>query len=176
MRIAILTTTLGTLVLAPAAAQSAKQPPHVQPIAHKSATPTHSSRETLVAVLSGGYAIPAVETPATGTVEITLVASRPRYRVDVDSISDVTGAYLHIGRGNQVTPAVADLFDGVKAGPVSGLLASGTLRAADLHETTMRRLIRALQNNDVYVTVHTRSHPATELRGQLRLQPTMASR
>jgi hypothetical protein len=37
-------------------------------------------------------------------------------------------------------------------------------------------LLRALRENEVYVTVHTRAHPGGELRGQLRLQPVVASR
>jgi hypothetical protein len=71
---------------------------------------------------------------------------------------------------------VADLFDGMKAGPVSGLLASGTLRPTDVHGTTMWKLSRALRNNDAYVTVHTMTHREGALRGQLRIQPVVANR
>jgi hypothetical protein len=107
---------------------------------------------------------------------VTLVGSRLHYQIHVDSLSDVTGAYVHIGRPGEEAPAVADLFEGVKAGPVSGILARGTLQAADLHQTTMQHLIRALRKNDAYVTVHTLAHPEAELRGQLRIQPVVATR
>ncbi|HEV2750205.1 MAG TPA: CHRD domain-containing protein [Gemmatimonadales bacterium] len=45
-----------------------------------------------------------------------------------------------------------------------------------MHGTTMARLIRALQMDNAYVTVHTATHPDGELRGQLRRQPTVAHR
>ncbi|HVH66883.1 MAG TPA: CHRD domain-containing protein [Gemmatimonadales bacterium] len=171
MRNALLAALASLFVAGTAGAQATKKP------ATQKAEPRHAtSRETFVSVLSGGYEIPAVETAATGTTELTLDGSRLRYRVDVESMKDVTGAYIHIGRAREDQPVVADLFEGLKAGPVSGLLASGTLRANDLHGTTMRRLEQALRKDDAYVTVHTRAHPGGELRGQLRIQPVVASR
>jgi hypothetical protein len=158
----------GLIAVAPAAAQVPTQP---APRTRKAESP-----KVFVAVLSGAYEVPAVQTRASGTAELELVGSRLRYRIQVDSIDDVTGAYIHIGRAGTEWPAVADLFEGLKAGPVSGLLTSGTLRAAHLHATTMGRLLRALRENDVYVTVHTRAHPGGELRGQLRGQPIVATR
>jgi hypothetical protein len=157
MRIPALTPTLAVLIVATAAAQD-------------------PSREVVVAVLSGGYAVPAVETHASGTAELTLVGSQLHYQIHVDSTRDATGAYLHIGRAGQREAAVADLLKVAKPGPVAGLLASGTLRSADLHQTTMQRLIDALRKNDAYITVHTLSHPDGEMRGELRMQPTVATR
>jgi hypothetical protein len=134
------------------------------------------SAEVFVAVLEGAYAVPPVDTHATGTAELRWTGTELQYRVDVDSISDVTGAFIHIGHVGATAPAVADLFDGRKAGPVSGLLASGTLRRSALHGTTLHRLVRALRDHDAYVTVHMLAHPGGELRGRLRIQPVVASR
>src|SRR2546430_2767193 len=92
---------------APATAQTPRQPTR------------SSSPETFVAVLTGAYAVPEVDTRATGTAELRLIGSRLHYQLHVDSLRDVTGAYVHIGRAGETAPAVADLFDGVKAGPVS---------------------------------------------------------
>lgn len=176
MRTALRIATLAGLVMvAPCAAQTPAKPPQ-QPITHKAEGRRSAAPEVFVAVLSGAYEVPAVETPATATAELTLVGSRLHYQIHVHSVSDVTGAYIHIGQAGEEDPAVADLFEGVKAGRISGLLASGTLRAADLHETTMWRLLRALRHDDAYLTVHTRAHPGGELRGQLRVQPVVASR
>jgi hypothetical protein len=177
MRTALLTPTLAALIIAaPAAAQTlTKSTPQKvsarQPEPRRSASP-----ETFVAVLSGAYEVPELETHATGTAELTLVGARLHYQLHVDSIRDITGAYIHIGRAGEPAPAVADLFDGVKAGPVSGVLSSGTLEPVALHGTTMHQLVRALQQDDAYVTVHTLAHPGGELRGQLRAQPAVASR
>ena len=155
---------------APLAAQTAAR------TAARAPQPRPGSERVFVAVLGGAYEVPPVETHAIGTAELTWTGTELRYQVHVDSISDIAGAYLHIGRAGSDAPAVADLFDGVKAGPVSGLLARGTLTKAQLHETTMARLVRALRDDDVYVTVHTLAHRGGALRGQLRVQPIVASR
>ena len=153
------------------------------PLAAQTAARTASTPETkprpgqvFVAVLEGAYEVPPIETHATGTAELTWTGTALHYQVHVDSISDIAGAYVHIGRAGSDAPAVADLFDGVKAGPVSGLLASGTLTKAQLHETTMARLLRALRDDHAYITVHTLALRGGELRGQLRAQPIVASR
>jgi uncharacterized membrane protein YgdD (TMEM256/DUF423 family) len=158
MRTALLTATLAALVAA--------NPAPRKPAAH----------DVFVAVLSGAYEVPAVETQASGTAELRVVGTRLAYQVHVAAIRDVTGAYIHIGQAGETTPAVADLFDGVKSGPTSGVLASGTLAPGALHETTLHRLLQALEQGDAYVTVHTLAHPGGELRGQLRAQPAVASR
>ena len=100
MRTALLTAALtGLAVAAPAVAQTrTKSMP--QKFSARQLEPSRSaSPEMFVAVLSGAYEVPAVETHATGTAELTLVGSRLDYKLHVDSIRDVTGAYLHIGRG-----------------------------------------------------------------------------
>src|SRR5579884_2202751 len=165
----------GLAGLVPAAAQAPDRPAAHRP-APAAAARHAAAREVFVAVLSGGYEVPPVETRATGAAELTVTGRALRYRVDVDSLRDVTGVYLHIGRAGEEAPAVADLAEGVKAGPVSGVVAQGTLGPAALRETTLRQLLQALRKNEVYVTVHTLAHPGGELRGQLRLQPIVASR
>jgi len=171
MRTASLTIALACLAGgAPLAAQTAGR------TAARAPEPRPESERVFVAVLEGAYEVPPVDTHATGTAELTWTGTELRYQVHVDSISDIAGAYLHIGRAGAGAPAVGDLFDGIKAGPVSGLLGRGTLTKAQLHETTMARLLRALRDDDAYVTVHTLALRGGELRGQLRVQPTMASR
>ena len=171
MQTASLTIALACLLsAAPLAAQTSGR------TAARPREPKSGSGQVFVAVLEGAYEVPPVETHATGTAELTWTGTELRYQVHVDSIRDVAGAYLHIGRAGSDAPAVADLFDGIKAGPVSGLLARGTLTKAQLHETTMARLLRALRDDDAYVTVHTLALRGGQLRGQLRVQPIMASR
>jgi CHRD domain len=163
---------LATLVaVVPAAAQGKKPTTKVATKATESA-PARS----FVAVLNGAYEVPPVNTPARGTVDLTFNGSQLHYQVHARSISDITGAYIHIGHAGDDQPAVADLLEGLRPGPASGLVASGTLRMADVHGTSMRNLLQALRNDDAYVTVHTREHPGGEIRGQLRVQPVLASK
>ena len=170
MRSAFLFAALASLTaVGTVAAQS-----HVTPA--KATSRSEASRNLLVAVLAGAYNSPPVVTDATGTVELTVQGSRVHYQIRLNSIRDVTGVYLHIGQAGDNRPAVADLFEGLKPGSVSGVLASGTLERRDVHEATMTQLIRALRRDDAYVSVHTMAHPQGELRGQLRLQPVVAAR
>lgn len=178
MRTAPLTALLAGLATAvPAAAQTARKATP-KPSAHHAAMQRSSAPQVFVAVLGGAYAVPAVDTRGTGTVELTLAGPRLHYQLHVDSLRDVTGAYIHIGHAGETTPAIADLFDGLRAGPVSGLLARGTLERTALHGTTLHQLVRALEHDDAYVTVNTRGHQGGEgeIRGQLRIQPMVASR
>src|SRR5579884_4145707 len=114
----------GLAGLVPAAAQAPDRPAAHRPAPAAPAAPARhaAAREVFVAVLSGGYEVPPVETRATGAAELTVTGRALRYRVDVDSLRDVTGVYLHIGRAGEEAPAVADLAEGVKAGPVSGVV------------------------------------------------------
>src|SRR5579884_1443223 len=102
----------GLAGLVPAAAQApdrpaAHRPAPAAPAAPAAAARHAAAREVFVAVLSGGYEVPPVETRATGAAELTVTGRALRYRVDVDSLGDVTGVYLHIGRaGEQVLVVV----------------------------------------------------------------------
>src|SRR5438477_251445 len=88
MRTAHLAATLAGLAVAvPAAAQTPKSSAPREPAAH----------DVFVAVLSGAYEVPPIETQATGTAELSLVGSQLHYRLHVDSIGDITGAYIHLG-------------------------------------------------------------------------------
>lgn len=150
----------GVVAVTPATAQVARPTP----------------QELFVAVLEGAYDIPPFRTPGTGTVEVTWTGAALRFQVHLDSIRGVTGASLHIGPVGDLTPAVAELFDGVRAGPVSGLLSSGTLTARDLHGTSIDELLQALRDNGAYVTVHALSLGGGALRGQLYREPVVTSR
>ena len=50
-----------------------------------------------MAVLTGAYAVPEVDTRATGTAELRLIGSRLHYQLHVDSLRDVTGADTLVG-------------------------------------------------------------------------------
>ncbi len=129
--------------------------------------------ERFMATLSGASSRPTpITTTATGTAEFTYVADLATlfYRIDVGSIDSVTLAHIHApaDTGNNAG-VVLNLFLGPTKGPgFSGTLAQGV--GGDLGAPagmTMDSLLVLLRNGHAYVNVHTRAHPAGEIRGQL---------
>jgi hypothetical protein len=169
MRVTFPTTLFASLVLVTSAAAQAKY-------ARTTMKPAPSSSAILLVTLRGSDVVPPVATPATGTAELTIVGSEVRYQVHVDRIRDVTGAFIHIGGPGEKHPVVASLYEGLKPGRTSGLLARGTLRSRDLHGVGMTRFIRALRTNDTYLTVRTKARPGGEIRGEIRIQPSATAR
>ena len=129
--------------------------------------------ERFVATLSGASSRPTpITTTATGTAEFTYVADLATlfYRIDVGSIDSVTLAHIHAPADTGSNAGVVlNLFLGPTKGPgFSGTLAQGV--GGDLGAPagmTLDSLLVLLRNGHAYVNVHTRAHPAGEIRGQL---------
>ncbi len=129
--------------------------------------------ERFRATLSGASSRPTpITTTAAGTAEFTYVADLATlfYRIDVGSIDSVTLAHIHAPADTGSNAGVVlNLFLGPTKGPAfSGTLAQGV--GGDLGAPagmTMDSLLVLLRNGHAYVNVHTRAHPAGEIRGQL---------
>jgi len=113
-----------------------------------------------------------ITTTATGTAEFTYVADLATlfYRIDVGSLDSVTLAHIHAPADTGSNAGVVlNLFLGPTKGPgFSGTLAQGV--GGDLGAPagmTMDSLLVLLRNGHAYVNVHTRAHPAGEIRGQV---------
>jgi hypothetical protein len=129
--------------------------------------------ERFMANLSGANSRPTpITTTGTGTAEFTYVADLATlfYRIDVGSIDSVTLAHIHAPADTGANAGVVlNLFLGPTKGPgFSGTLAQGV--GGDLGAPagmTMDSLLVLLRNGHAYVNVHTRAHPAGEIRGQV---------
>ncbi|MGC2330372.1 MAG: CHRD domain-containing protein [Candidatus Acidiferrales bacterium] len=130
------------------------------------------------AKLSGKNQSPAVETPAHGVATFRLSADGKSlsYRLSVTDIDNVSMAHIHMGPAGQEGPVVAWLYPSkppavVKKGKFTGLLASGTLMAANLagplEGKTIADLVEQIKAGKAYVNVHTEKYPAGEIRGQI---------
>ncbi len=137
--------------------------------------------------LSGREEVPARETAANGNVKFTLSkdGTQLQYRLIVANIENVIAAHIHMGAQGANGPIVVTLYGPVAAGGgrKSGVLATGTISAADLSGDLAGRplsdLIDAMRAGNTYVNVHTddgsdpgdsRSgdFPNGEIRGQIR--------
>ncbi|NJD32710.1 MAG: CHRD domain-containing protein [Gammaproteobacteria bacterium] len=118
------------------------------------------------AKLTGAAQLP--EPPkSTAEGEIKLVvgpdAGKISYTLSVTNLSNITGADLHLGLETANGPVVVKLFPlhgaAPKKGPFTGVLAEGTITAADLtgpmRGGSLADLIDELREGETYVNVHT---------------------
>jgi hypothetical protein len=131
--------------------------------------------QAYVAHLSGGQAIPPVNTHAQGTAifELSADGSVLGYRVVVNGVSNVTQVQIRLCVNGDNGYPVASLLGapgGTVAGP--GVNARGVLTAANLQGPLAGRplsaLINSIQNGVAFVTVSTSANPPGEVRGQIR--------
>jgi hypothetical protein len=99
--------------------------------------------------------------------------------LQVEGISDVTQAHIHIGHPGENGPVVVTLFplagqNELRSGAVSGVLSSGNITAQDLMGPlagkTLVDLVREIESGNAYVNVHTKTNPGGEIRGQLNAE------
>jgi len=126
------------------------------------------------AYLSGSAEVPKVKTSAKGmaTFKPEMNGKELHYSLTVDGIENVTAAHIHMGKKGKSGPPVAGLFAGPKKeGKFSGTLAEGTITEKELigpmAGKTVKDLIKALHEGELYVNVHTVKYPDGELRGQI---------
>ncbi|HVC00468.1 MAG TPA: CHRD domain-containing protein, partial [Candidatus Dormibacteraeota bacterium] len=88
---------------------------------------------------------------------------------------EVTMAHIHMAAAGKNGPVAVWLYPTksypVKTGKFSGLLARGTITAAQLggplKGQTIADLVKEIRDGDAYVNVHTKAHPGGEIRGQI---------
>lgn len=127
------------------------------------------------ATLTGAAERPdPVTTDATGSATVDVDENGGTFEVEVEDITDVTLAHIHIGDANTAGPIAVELFN-AGGTPVSftdrATLATGTFDETDINPasgvSTMEELIEALEAGDAYVNVHTVANGPGEIRGQL---------
>jgi hypothetical protein len=95
------------------------------------------------------------------------------YVLIVSNISNVTVARLHEGKAGATGPTILTLFGGpTKSGVFTGVLAQGTLTAADLggplKGKSVQDLVTLMKAGSVYLNVGTTAHVLGEIRGQVK--------
>lgn len=140
-----------------------------------SAVGAGAASQTSVAHLSASEEVqtPAIESNAQGQAIFHLSADGTAlsYKLIVANISDVQAAHIHLAPAGTNGPVVAFLFHGPTTGRTQGILAQGTITAADLIGPLaghpLSDLVSAMQAGNTYSNVHTTAHPAGEIRGQI---------
>jgi len=139
------------------------------------------------AALKGSEEVPAHVTKAHGTATFTVSrdGTEIKYKLIVANMTNVTVAHIHVGAPGENGPPVVMLYGPSAAGggKKSGLLSSGSIKAADLTGPlagkTIADLVAEMNTGHAYVNVHTDDgvgesntkagdFPDGEIRGQIR--------
>jgi hypothetical protein len=137
------------------------------------------SKRTFTASLSGGEEVPAADTQAQGQAifKVSKDGESISYKLIVANIENVTQAHIHLAPAGANGPVVVWLYPGgppaqLIPGRFDGILAEGTLTAADLVGSlaggTLKDLLENMASGNAYVNVHTSQFPGGEVRGQIR--------
>jgi hypothetical protein len=126
------------------------------------------------AQLSGAKEAPAVDTVASGTLELTLSGDgvTAYYVLSVQDLSGLTLARLRLGEAGVNGEEIVTIYPGpTKQGPFTGVVAELSFTAADfvgpLKGKTMADFIALVESGQVYVNLGTTKNRDGELRGQL---------
>ena len=113
--------------------------------------------------LKGRNEVPLRNTHAQGqaTFKLSADGSALHYKLNVANIENVVAAHIHLGAEGANGPVVAFLYGPVPpgGGRTSGVLAEGTIAAADLigplAGQPLSALLAEIQAGNTYVNVHT---------------------
>ena len=122
--------------------------------------------------LSGENEVPPNGSDAHGVVIVKIAPdeSSISYKLIVSNADSVWGAHFHLAPEGVNGPVVAHLFGGPVTGHQNGVLAQGTITAADVVGPLagdLQSLIDTLRSVSIYTNVHTEMIPSGEIRGQL---------
>jgi CHRD domain-containing protein len=128
--------------------------------------------------LTGSEEVPAVQTNAAGTAEISafdISSDSISYGINATNISGVTAAHTHLGKQGENGPIVATFFKYVGPRPINEVMEGGTITADDLEGPLkgkpLSELAVAGANGSLYINIHTEHYPNGEIRGQI-VNPT----
>ena len=150
------------------------------------AGPAGAAGKTYGATINGAEEVPTRTTPATGKAEFEVSADGKsvKYKVTVDSLTNLVAGHIHIGKKGENGAVVVNLVPAGQPGngKKTGVAGEGTFTAADLvgplQGKTLADLLDAMDTSNAYVNLHTNDgvdptntapgdYPGGEIRGQI---------
>ncbi|MBI2830818.1 MAG: CHRD domain-containing protein [Chloroflexi bacterium] len=132
-----------------------------------------------MANMTGAEEVPPITTAAMGNATFMVSADgmSMTFTLNVSNMNNITASHIHLAAMGVNGPVVVPLFvvPGGKPGMFTGVLAEGTITAANLGGLLagkpLSALIDAMNAGNTYVNVHTMTNPGGEIRGQIRMAP-----
>ncbi len=130
------------------------------------------ANEDFTTNLSGNEEVPPVDTDAEGEARLEVSGNEEeiRFHVEAEGLEDVVGGHLHLAERGEVGPVVVSLF-GEESTNNGNLEVSGTIEENDLVSVLEGRedisnLVDHLEEEEIYINIHTEENPEGEIRGQ----------
>ncbi|MDP9201554.1 MAG: CHRD domain-containing protein [Gemmatimonadota bacterium] len=103
---------------------------------------------------------------ATGTATFSDNTSSIDYVLTVSPMTAISASHIHVGPPGCVCPVIINLFiPNGNTGTVSGVIATGTITAANNSKVSLDSLRVLFNNGNAYVNVHTFAFSGGEIRG-----------
>ena len=149
------------------------------------------------ATLTGNQQVPPIKTNGIGTASFELLDDNKtlHYQINVLDVPKITGIHIHQGKLGENGDVIVNLYNSkenlfqnenqnetkmsqiesnsvtINGNTQSSLVASGTINNSDLEGPlsgkNLSDLITLIQSKNIYVNVHSESHPDGEIRGQI---------
>ena len=129
------------------------------------------ANEDFTTYLSGNEEVPSVETDAEGKAKLEVNGNEDkiRFHVEAEGLEDIVGGHLHYGEKGENGPVVVTLF-GEKSTDNGSFEKSGTIEENNLEGPLEGKdisdLIGNLEDEEIYINIHTEENPDGEIRGQ----------
>jgi sugar lactone lactonase YvrE len=138
---------------------------------------TTSIRKLYTSTMSGDKHAPPVVTDVIGNMSISVPQdeSEIKYKIEITGTSDISSAYIHIGKDGENGEAVADLLKDSKKNDreQTGVVIRGEVLDSDLvgsmNGKSLHDLINAMTDGQTYVNFNTPTHIKGEIRGQIEV-------
>jgi hypothetical protein len=132
-----------------------------------------ATTEQFVATLDGTKEVPPVDANATGFSQPHL--NNMSYGIQLSDLEKVTAAHIHQGKEGENGPVIVTLFkadNDTGTGLINGQLVGGSITNDMLEGPLAGKavevdLIKAIQDGEAYVNVHTTDNPNGAIRGQI---------
>jgi streptogramin lyase len=139
---------------------------------------TTTIRKILTSKMSGDNQVPPVDTDIVGHISISIPQDEAEinYKINITGSSNISSAFVHLGKDGEKGEAVADLLTDIKKNKMkeqNGIVIRGEILDSDLvgsmNGKTIKDLILAMSDGQTYVNVTTASYQKGEIRGQLEV-------
>jgi hypothetical protein len=124
-----------------------------------------------IAVLIGANEVPPRTSPGSGIARFDDDGDVIEWTLELTNMTGVTASHIHLGAAG-TAPANNILFNlfipNGTTGTVNGVVAQGTITAANNPNVSLDSLRTLFNNGMAYVNVHTTVNPGGELRDQVR--------
>ncbi len=147
-----------------------------QPLEAKDWTTT--ARKKFSSTMSGDKQVPPVDSNLVGNMSINVPQSEAEitYKIDITGSSDISSAYIHMGKNGENGEAVVDLLNDSKKNDMknqTGLVIRGDVIDSELigpmKGKKLKDLIDVMSDGGTYVNVNTPTHMKGEIRGQIEV-------